>query len=137
MCFWQRQDPNLVTILRNINLAFLIIFILEIILKLYGLGAKQFFSDGWNIFDFVVVLITIVGVIIESFGILSIYGVVTSVIRTFRIVRVLRLIKEAKSLRTIFKTFLVTLPALANIGSLLFLVLFIFSVLANNLFAYI
>lgn len=37
----------------------------------------------------------------------------------------------------IFNTFIATIPALANIGALLFLVLFLFSVLGMNLFPYV
>lgn len=64
-------------------------------------------------------------------------GSTTSIIRTFRIVRVLRLIRKAKSLRMMFSTFFQTLPALANIGGLLSLVLFLYSILGMNLFSYV
>ncbi len=52
-------------------------------------------------------------------------------------VRLLRLVKKAKSLMIIITTFINTLPSLANIGALLFLTLFMFTVLAMNLFPYV
>ena len=64
-------------------------------------------------------------------------GSTTSVIRTFRIARVLRIVKRAKSLRMMFTTFFNTLSALANIGALLFLVLFLYSILGMNLFPFV
>jgi len=47
----------------------------------------------------------------------------------------LRLVKRAKSLNIIFETFLITIPALANIGSLLLLFLYLYAVIGVSLFA--
>ena len=47
----------------------------------------------------------------------------------------LRLVKRAKSLNIIFETFLITIPALANIGGLLLLFLYLYSVIGVSLFA--
>ena len=82
-------------------------------------------------------MLTICSVILEKSGIVGNIGSSTSVIRAFRIGRLLRLIKRAKSLMLIFETLIKALPALANVGSLLCLVLFIFSILGTNLFAYV
>jgi hypothetical protein len=60
-----------------------------------------------------------------------------SLVRVFRIFRVLRLIKRARGLVVISNAILVSLPGLANIAALLFLILFFFSVLGMNLFAYV
>lgn len=49
--------------------------------------------------------------------------------------RVFRLIKRAKSLKIIFETFVVTIPALANVGGLLMLMLYLYSILGVSLFA--
>lgn len=75
--------------------------------------------------------------ILENFGFLNSFGTSTSVFRTFRIIRVLRLIKEAKSIRIIFMTFIFTLPALVNIGGLLCICLFMFSLLGMNFYPYL
>ena len=56
-------------------------------------------------------------------------------IRSFRILRIFRLIKRAKSLRIMINTFIMTLPAMTNIGGLLAILLFIYSILGVNLFA--
>lgn len=47
------------------------------------------------------------------------------------------MIRKAKKLRLMFSTFFDTLPQLANIGALLTLVLFLYSVLGMNLFCYL
>lgn len=55
--------------------------------------------------------------------------------RAFRISRILRLVKRAKSLKIIFETFIVTIPALVNVGGLLLLFLYLYSILGVSLFA--
>ena len=47
----------------------------------------------------------------------------------FRVARIIRLVKRARSLKLVLNTFLVTLPAVANVGSLLLLILYLFSIL--------
>ncbi len=59
------------------------------------------------------------------------------VIRLARIGRVLRLIKGAKGIRTLLFALMMSLPALFNIGLLLFLIMFIFSIFAMSNFAYV
>ena len=56
------------------------------------------------------------------------------VVRVFRVSRVLRLVKSAKGIRTLLFSLAVSLPALFNIGLLLFLVLFIYAVFGMNFF---
>ena len=46
-----------------------------------------------------------------------------SIIRVFRVARIFRLIPKAKGLKKLFQTLLYSLPALTNVGAVLFLVL--------------
>lgn len=59
------------------------------------------------------------------------------VIRVFRVGRVLRLVKSAKGIRTLLFSLAVSLPALFNIGLLLFLIMFIYSVFGMQFFMHI
>lgn len=54
------QSPQMEHILNNINLAFIVIFTTECLIKIVALR-YYFFTVGWNIFDFVVVILSIVG----------------------------------------------------------------------------
>lgn len=54
------QSPYMEFILYNINLAFIVIFTTECILKIIALRC-YFFTVNWNVFDFVVVILSIVG----------------------------------------------------------------------------
>jgi hypothetical protein len=57
------------------------------------------------------------------------------VARAFRIGRIFRLITKAKFLRVIFNTIIITLTSLANVGALMILLLFIFSILGVQIFS--
>ena len=61
--------------------------------------------------------------------------VINTLFRIFRIGRVVKLIKSAKRLNVIFSTFILTLPAMANLGSLLLLLIYIYTILGVQLFA--
>jgi len=54
------QSARMETILNNINLGFIVIFTSECLMKLFALRC-YFFTISWNIFDFVVVILSIVG----------------------------------------------------------------------------
>lgn len=54
------QSPQMEYILNKINLAFIIVFTIECLIKIMALR-YYFFTVGWNIFDFVVVILSIVG----------------------------------------------------------------------------
>ena len=56
------------------------------------------------------------------------------VVRVFRVGRVLRLVKSAKGIRTLLFSLAVSMPALFNIGLLLFLVMFIYAIFGMSFF---
>lgn len=132
---WYNLPTNVSTISAALNYLFTIIFTLESILKILAYG-KNYFRDNWNMFDFVVVVGTYAGILLGRFTSIDV-GAQTSVIRAFRIMRIFRLVKKAKRLRVIFTTFVVTIPALTNVGILLMLLLFLYSILGSFLFAFI
>ena len=59
------------------------------------------------------------------------------VVRVFRVGRVLRLVKSAKGIRTLLFSLAVSMPALFNIGLLLFLVMFIYGIFGMNFFMHV
>ncbi|EDL04069.1 sodium channel, voltage-gated, type VIII, alpha, isoform CRA_a [Mus musculus] len=131
------QSKQMENILYWINLVFVIFFTCECVLKMFALR-HYYFTIGWNIFDFVVVILSIVGMfladIIEKY---FVSPTLFRVIRLARIGRILRLIKGAKGIRTLLFALMMSLPALFNIGLLLFLVMFIFSIFGMSNFAYV
>ena len=114
------------------NTTFTFIFLVEMVAKNVALGPLEYFMDAWNRFDASVVTLSIVGFAVEmSTDTKASY---IAVLRVFRVARVLRLVKRAKGLRTLLQTLLFSLPALFNVGSVLFLFFFIFAVMGMNLF---
>uniref|UniRef100_A0A8C6PZI2 Sodium channel protein n=1 Tax=Nothobranchius furzeri TaxID=105023 RepID=A0A8C6PZI2_NOTFU len=131
------QSPEKEDFLFKLNVAFIVVFTGECVLKLFALR-QYFFTNGWNIFDFIVVILSIAGTMLSD--LIEKYFVSPTlfrVIRLARIGRILRVIKGAKGIRTLLFALMMSLPALFNIGLLLFLIMFIFSIFAMSNFAYV
>ncbi|XP_009465839.1 PREDICTED: sodium channel protein type 5 subunit alpha-like isoform X2 [Nipponia nippon] len=131
------QSQEKVNILHKINMLFVAIFTGECIIKMVALR-HYYFTNGWNIFDFVVVILSIVGTVLSD--IIQKYffsPTLFRVIRLARIGRILRLIRGAKGIRTLLFALMMSLPALFNIGLLLFLVMFIYAIFGMANFAYV
>ncbi|XP_018409741.1 PREDICTED: sodium channel protein type 2 subunit alpha-like [Nanorana parkeri] len=131
------QTKDMENILYWVNAVFIVLFTGECVLKLTSLR-HYYFTMGWNIFDFVVVILSIVGMfladLIEKY---FVSPTLFRVIRLARIGRILRLIKGAKGIRTLLFALMMSLPALFNIGLLLFLVMFIYAIFGMSNFAYV
>uniref|UniRef100_A0A8C5B292 Sodium channel protein n=1 Tax=Gadus morhua TaxID=8049 RepID=A0A8C5B292_GADMO len=131
------QSQQKIAVLHWINVFFIIIFAAECVLKMLALR-HHYFTVGWNVFDFIVVALSIVGMFLSK--IIEDYFVSPTlfrVIRLARIGRILRLIKGAKGIRTLLFALMMSLPALFNIGLLLFLVMFIYAIFGMSNFAYV
>jgi hypothetical protein len=116
-----------------INYIFAGVFILEAVLKIISFG-KGYFFDGWNWFDFIIVVGTLISVFFTAFTDYN-SGPGTTLIRSFRIGRVFRLVQKFGYLKRIFNTLILTIPSLANVGGLLFLLIYVYSVLGMYLFS--
>jgi voltage-gated sodium channel len=101
----------------------LTVFVVEIALKLVAWGPR-FFSSAWNVFDFLIVGISVV----PAAGPLT-------VLRTLRILRALRLLRTLPRLRLIVEGVLRVLPDMGWVFLLLMLVFYVFSVIGTTLFA--
>jgi hypothetical protein len=55
-------------VIKRANYSFTAFFTLECILKLLGQGKKLYFKDGWNKFDFFIVVFSLVVIIYEQFA---------------------------------------------------------------------
>ena len=134
------QEPEWYTALCDVlNYIFTLIFTVEMCLKIYALSFPGYWLEPWNRFDFVIVMLCLVDIIVSD--ILQVQSFSSSVFRLFRIGRVLgrvarmfRVIKEVQSLNQIFQTLVESLPALFYMGILVVLIIFIFSILGMHLF---
>ncbi|MEO0427430.1 MAG: ion transporter [Pseudomonadota bacterium] len=109
-------------LLVGIDTLCLAIFVVEIALKLVAHGWR-FFTRGWNLFDFVIVGLSLVP-----------SGAGLSVLRALRILRVLRLITVAPRLRRVVEGFVTALPGMGSVFLLMAIIFYIASVMATQLF---
>ncbi|WP_294606871.1 ion transporter [uncultured Roseovarius sp.] len=111
---------DLITLLDQLCLA---VFVVEIAAKLFARGVTGFFSRGWNIFDFVIVGISLVP---------ATQGL--SVLRALRILRLLRVVSVAPSLRRVVEGLVNALPGMGSVFLLMGMLFYIGSVMATKLF---
>ena len=124
--------------LDSMNLFFTILFNFEIFLKLY-VSKKAFFYMAWNKFDFIIVIVCDIMAIVT---ILSFAGVIGQTVyirlpillRAFNILRVLRVISNFSKFRALVDSLTYLIPSVANIGLLMFLLLFIYANIGMNIF---
>ncbi len=103
------------------------IFVFEIAVRILACGPNflRFFRDGWNIFDFVIVI----------FAMLPAGGQFATVARLARLMRVVRLVSIFPELRLIVGTMLRSLSSMGNVILLLSLVMYVYAVLGYHLFS--
>ena len=76
--------------LTTINVVLTILFTLELVLKVVGLGATEYMRDSWNTFDATVVLFSLLELMLQSSG-------AVSALRSFRLLRIFRLARGLRS----------------------------------------
>jgi len=108
------------------NAIILWIFILEIVLKWIALLPRPwtFFRDPWNVFDFIIVVLSLLPVGAEA----------VTVVRLFRLLRVLRLLRALPALQILVSSLLKSIPSMGYVGVLLGLLFYIYAVAAVFLF---
>ncbi len=101
-------------------------FVLEILLRMLSYGKKphQFFLNGWNVFDFLIVAVSVCPAASPAFA----------AFRLLRVLRVLRLISNIPDLQILVGALLKSLPSMGYVGLLLFLIVYIYAVLGTHLF---
>ncbi len=108
--------------LEQIDNYILVLFCLELSLKIVAYRWK-FFTNAWNIFDFVIVSIAL----IPATGPLHI-------LRTLRILRTIRLVKTIPKLRMIIESLILSIPSIGWIIVLLLMIFYIFAVIGTDLY---
>ncbi|KAF6101020.1 sodium voltage-gated channel alpha subunit 11 [Phyllostomus discolor] len=131
-----KQPYKKKVILEHLNLAFVAVFTIECLIKIFALR-QYYFSNGWNLFDCVIVVLSVVSAMIsaiENEKSIPFPPTLFRIVRLARIGRILRLVRAARGIRTLLFALMMSLPSLFNIGLLLFLVMFIYAIFGMNLF---
>ncbi|MCW9044361.1 MAG: ion transporter [Pseudopelagicola sp.] len=111
------------TLILALDMACLTIFVVEIALKLFA-RRLGFFRDGWNLFDLVIVGISLVPA-----------GQGFQVLRALRILRVLRVVSNAPRLRRVVEGFITALPGMGSVFLLMAMIFYVGAVMATKLFS--
>ena len=110
-------------VLGLLDRAALIVFVIELLLKLL-VYRLRFFRDAWNVFDFLIVSVTLIPA-----------GQSITVLRSLRILRALRLISVFPSMRKVVQALLRAIPGMGSVVALLSLVYYVAAVMATKLFS--
>ncbi|XP_051742630.1 voltage-dependent T-type calcium channel subunit alpha-1H isoform X3 [Ctenopharyngodon idella] len=124
---YHEQPAQLTNILEISNIVFTSMFVLEMLFKLLAFGTFGYIKNPYNIFDGIIVVISVWEIIGQADGGLS-------VLRTFRLLRVLKLVRFLPALRRQLVVLMKTMDNVATFCMLLMLFIFTFSILGMHLF---
>ncbi|KRX79673.1 Voltage-dependent T-type calcium channel subunit alpha-1G [Trichinella sp. T6] len=125
---YHNQPEELTIILEYSNVFFTALFSIEMVLKIIADGPFTYVSNGFNLFDGGIVILSIMELLQGGNGGLS-------VLRTFRLLRILKLVRFMPALRYQLVVMLRTMDNVTVFFGLLCLFIFIFSLLGMELFA--
>jgi len=105
------------------NQVVLAVFILEALVKMIAVAPKidRYFRNGWNVFDFSVIL----------FSLLPGTGEYAMIARLARLLRVLRLISTIQELRLIVATLVRSIPSMGHVMLLMSIIFYIYAITGN------
>jgi voltage-gated sodium channel len=102
-------------------------FLIEITIKM---AAEEkignFFKNGWNVFDFVIVAVTLIPLDNSSFA---------AIARLLRVFRVLRLFTARPELKRIIDMLIKAIPSIVDIVILMFIIFYIYAIIGSFIFS--
>lgn len=122
-----------------LNVVFTILFTVEMILKLIAFKAKGYFGDPWNVFDFLIVIGSIIDVILSQIDPPSTGNdengrVSITFFRLFRVLRLVKLLSRGEGIRNLLWTFIKSFQALPHVALLIVMLFFIYAVIGMQMF---
>uniref|UniRef100_F1KQB4 Voltage-dependent L-type calcium channel subunit alpha n=2 Tax=Ascaris TaxID=6251 RepID=F1KQB4_ASCSU len=127
-----KQEPWLDHFQTIANLFFVVLFSLEMMLKMYSLGLTTYTTSQFNRFDCFVVISSIIEFVCVYFDLMKPLGV--SVLRSARLLRIFKVTKYWTSLRNLVSSLLNSLRSIMSLLLLLFLFIVIFALLGMQVF---
>lgn len=110
-----------------LDAAITLFFLVEIIVRFLGEPVKRnFFRSGWNVFDTLIVVVSLVPVEDSELALIG---------RLVRIFRVLRMVSIIPELRTLLNSLLAALPQLAYVMLMMFIIFYIYAAVGSTFFA--
>uniref|UniRef100_A0A3Q1G2X1 Voltage-dependent L-type calcium channel subunit alpha n=1 Tax=Acanthochromis polyacanthus TaxID=80966 RepID=A0A3Q1G2X1_9TELE len=145
-----KQSDHVTKLSDTLNLIFTVLFTVEMILKLMAFKARGYFGDPWNVFDFIIVIGSVVDVILSevdtalasSGGLYCLHGCAASenasvsitFFRLFRVMRLVKLLNRSEGIRNLLWTFIKSFQALPHVALLIVMLFFIYAVIGMQIF---
>ena len=93
-----------------------------------------YFIDPFNVFDFLICIISVIGIGLELAQKINLSANLVRIVRVFRVFRILRAVRAARGIRRLMITLIVSLPALGNIAILICVFIIIYAILGMQFF---
>ena len=129
------MDPVFDQVLFVTNAAFTIVFVVEVLVKLPGFGFKEYAGDPFNVFDFIIVAVSLVELAMSGGGGggSGLDGGLT-MIRAFRLLRVFKLVRLHESMNQLLSAVILSMSDLFYFLVLSFIFTTIFAIFGFQLF---
>eukprot|EP01083_Nonionella_stella_P095951 269516_1 len=127
---WPAMNEELEVGLSVLNYCFTILFALELVVKMVGLGPERWWFDKFNAFDAVIVIVSLIELGLPNGGAGALLA-----FRALRVLRVLRLLHAIPGLRSLFNSILNSFEPVVFLVLIIILFIFMFGVLGVQLFA--
>ncbi len=112
-----------------LNYGVTLFFLLEILIRMAAEDRlRDFFKKGWNVFDFTIVVISLIPLDDSQYALIA---------RMLRLFRVMRLISFIPELRVLVTALITALPRMGYVALLMFIIFYLYAVIGNLLFAHI
>ncbi len=119
-------NPQVLAVFRILDLMITVFFLVEIIIRMIAERTfKNFFSKGWNVFDFIIVVASLMPVDDSEAALLG---------RLLRIFRVLRLVSVIPELRVLLTAFIEAIPRMGYVSLLMFIIFYIYAAVGSMFF---
>ena len=119
-------SPTVLDLLTVLDEVFLGIFTVELAIRIaaYGRRPQDFFKDGWNVFDFIVIGLAFTPGIRDN----------VTLLRLARLLRVARLVTVMPDLRVLIRAMVGSIPPIASLAMLTVLLMYIYGMVGWILF---
>uniref|UniRef100_A0A674E1Z8 Voltage-dependent L-type calcium channel subunit alpha n=1 Tax=Salmo trutta TaxID=8032 RepID=A0A674E1Z8_SALTR len=145
------QSAHVTKLSDTLNMIFTVLFTVEMILKLIAFKAKGYFGDPWNVFDFLIVIGSVVDVVLSEVDVSTQNNgshvctpmqvtdsenarVSITFFRLFRVMRLVKLLNRSEGIRNLLWTFIKSFQALPYVALLIVMLFFIYAVIGMQVF---
>lgn len=128
------QPPEEIIVTERLNTIFEVFFLAEMIIKLFGLGIRDYARDNYNLLDALLVIASLVDMLLKSAG-MNGFGALTQ-LRGIRLLRVLKLARSWTALRDLLRWFGIAFEQAGNFVVLACIFVYIFMLMGMEFYAF-